>query len=67
MAGDYFFTSNAPATEFPYPVAFYVAVNALSGWTRDLIPLMRVMKGCRGRGGRPVGVLDGEPRLESAA
>jgi hypothetical protein len=43
MRGEYFFTSNAPGGEFPYPIAFYLAVEALGRWTRDWIPMMRTL------------------------
>ena len=39
--GTWFFTSQAPGGQFPYPVAFYVIVSKLPVGDGDWIPLMR--------------------------
>jgi hypothetical protein len=39
--GTWYFTSQAPGGQFPYPIAFYVIVSKLPIGTIDWIPLMR--------------------------
>ena len=39
--GTWYFTSQAPGGQFPYPIAFYVIVSKLPIATVDWIPLMR--------------------------